>query len=47
MRLASFSKAGSCLVGPIGCSPERDSLKVRFSDWTLSAPLDKPLHDLT
>ncbi|MCF5924581.1 DUF1349 domain-containing protein, partial [Xanthomonas perforans] len=29
------------------CTPERSGLKVRFSDWALSAPLGKDLHDLS
>lgn len=47
VRLAPFPTATSYLVGPMCCTPEREGLKVRFSDWHLSAPLGKALHDLT
>ncbi|PYD48529.1 DUF1349 domain-containing protein [Novacetimonas pomaceti] len=47
VRLAPFPQAGSYLVGPMCCTPERQGLKVRFSDWKLGAPLGKALHDLT
>ncbi|NHN87079.1 DUF1349 domain-containing protein [Acetobacter conturbans] len=47
VRLAPFPKAESYLVGPMCCTPEREGLKVQFSDWQLSAPLGKALHDLT
>lgn len=47
VRLVPFPEAASCLVGPMCCTPEREGLKVRFSNWTLTAPLGKPLHDLT
>ena len=46
-RLAPFPVAGSYLVGPMCCTPERAGLKVRFSDLRLSAPLGKDLHDLS
>lgn len=47
VRLAPFPKAASYLVGPMCCTPEREGLKVRFSDWHLTPPLGKALHDLT
>lgn len=47
VRLAPFPVAGSYLVGPMCCTPEREGLKVRFSDWQLTPPLNRPLHDLT
>lgn len=47
VRLAPFPVAESYLVGPMCCTPEREGLKVRFSDWKLTPPLNKPLHDLT
>lgn len=47
VRLAPFPKAASYLVGPMCCTPEREGLKVRFSDWRLTPPLGKALHDLT
>ncbi|WP_088364961.1 DUF1349 domain-containing protein [Acetobacter pasteurianus] len=47
VRLAPFPKAAAYLVGPMCCTPEREGLKVRFSDWRLTPPLGKALHDLT
>lgn len=47
VRLAPFPVAESYLVGPITCTPEREGLKVRFSDWKLTPPLGKDLHDLS
>ncbi|GAB31913.1 regulation of enolase 1 [Acetobacter pasteurianus] len=47
VRLAPFPKAASYLVGPMCCTPEREGLKVCFSDWLLTPPLGKALHDLT
>ena len=47
VRLAPFPQAQSYLVGPMCCTPERQGLKVRFSDWQLGPPLGKALHDLT
>lgn len=47
MRLAPFPVAESYLVGPMCCTPERGGLKISFSDFRLSAPLGKDLHDLT
>lgn len=47
MRLASFPTAPSYAVGPMCCSPEREGLSVRFSEWKLTPPLGKPLHDLS
>ena len=46
MRLAPFGKAGSYLVGPMACTPERAGLKVAFSSFRLTPPLGKDLHDL-
>lgn len=47
MRLAPFPTAGSYLVGPMACTPERQGLKVRFSTFRLTPPLGKDLHDLS
>ncbi|MGC2085657.1 MAG: DUF1349 domain-containing protein [Bradyrhizobium sp.] len=47
MRLAPFPKAKSYLVGPMACTPERDGLPVTFSDFRLTPPLGKDLHDLS
>ncbi|MCL1500307.1 DUF1349 domain-containing protein [Xanthomonas nasturtii] len=47
VRLCPFPVARECLLGPMCCTPERAGLKVRFSDWALTAPLGKDLHDLS
>lgn len=47
MRLCPFPAAERYLVGPMGCTPERAGLAIRFSDWTLIDHLGKDLHDLT
>jgi regulation of enolase protein 1 (concanavalin A-like superfamily) len=47
VRLCPFPAAPRYLVGPMCCTPERAGLRVSFSDWALTAPLDKALHDLT
>lgn len=47
VRLCPFPVANRYLVGPMACTPEREGLKVRFSDWKLSPPLGKDLHDLS
>ncbi|UYC12419.1 DUF1349 domain-containing protein [Xanthomonas sp. CFBP 8445] len=47
VRLCPFPVASSYLVGPMTCTPEREGLKVRFSDWSLGPVLGKDLHDLS
>lgn len=47
LRLAPFPVAESYLVGPICCTPERAGLVVEFSEFVLSTPTTKDLHDLT
>ncbi|MET3709588.1 regulation of enolase protein 1 (concanavalin A-like superfamily) [Sphingomonas trueperi] len=47
VRLASFPVASSYQVGPMACTPEREGLEVRFSDFRITAPLGKDLHDLS
>lgn len=47
VRLAPFPVASSYLVGPMCCTPERAGLKVGFSDFRLTPPLGKDLHDLS
>ena len=47
VRLCPFPAAPRYLVGPMCCTPERSGLQVTFSDWALTATLDKALHDLT
>lgn len=47
LRLAPFPVAASYLVGPMSCTPERAGLEVTFSQFALTAPLQKDLHDLS
>ncbi|WP_115577070.1 DUF1349 domain-containing protein [Xanthomonas campestris] len=47
VRLCPFPVADSYLVGPMTCTPEREGLRVQFSDWTLGPVLGKGLHDLS
>ncbi|AMA57641.1 DUF1349 domain-containing protein [Bradyrhizobium sp. CCGE-LA001] len=47
MRLAPFPAASSYLVGPMACTPERAGLDVVFSNFRLTPPLGKDLHDLS
>ncbi|WP_425273264.1 DUF1349 domain-containing protein [Pseudomonas petroselini] len=47
LRLAPFPHAESYEVGPICCTPQRQGLKVRFSEWSLTPPLGRDLHDLS
>ncbi|MEQ7416229.1 DUF1349 domain-containing protein [Xanthomonas campestris pv. campestris] len=47
VRLCPFPVADSYLVGPMTCTPEREGLRVQFSDWTLGPVLGKDLHDLS
>ena len=47
VRLAPFPTADSFLAGPMCCTPKRAGLRVRFSDFRLTAPLGKDLHDLS
>jgi regulation of enolase protein 1 (concanavalin A-like superfamily) len=47
LRLAPFPISSGYLVGPMCCTPERASLAVKFSQFQVTAPLDKALHDLS
>ncbi|ONH51456.1 regulation of enolase 1 [Pseudomonas cedrina subsp. cedrina] len=47
LRLAPFPEAQSYTVGPMCCTPQRQGLRVRFSEWSLSQPLGRDLHDLS
>ncbi|MEB1550328.1 DUF1349 domain-containing protein [Xanthomonas campestris pv. campestris] len=47
VRLCPFPVADSYFVGPMTCTPEREGLRVQFSDWTLGPVLGKDLHDLS
>ena len=46
MRRAPFAKNSSYLVGPMACTPERAGLEVVFSEFRVTPPLGKDLHDL-
>ncbi len=46
VRLCPFPRSARYRVGPMCCTPERAGLSVRFSDWSLTPHLGKPLHDL-
>jgi uncharacterized protein len=46
-RLCPFPAAGRYAVGPMCCTPERAGLQVVFSDFTVSPPTGKALHDLS
>lgn len=46
LRLCPFPEAGRYRVGPMCCTPERAGLEVLFSDFTITAPLGRDLHDL-
>ncbi len=47
LRLAPFPKAPSYTVGPMCCTPQRQGLKARFSEWSLNRALQRGLHDLS
>jgi regulation of enolase protein 1 (concanavalin A-like superfamily) len=47
MRLCPFPVAKSYRVGPMCCTPERAGLTVLFSDFRVSEPTRKDLHDLS
>jgi regulation of enolase protein 1 (concanavalin A-like superfamily) len=47
VRLCPFPRAATYMVGPMCCTPERAGLKVMFSDFQVTAPLGKDLHDLS
>lgn len=46
-RLAPFPGAAAYRVGPMCCTPERSGLEVEFSDFKVTPPLGKALHDLS
>ena len=47
LRLCPFPVARSYQVGPMCCTPEREGLEVKFSEFYIGPPLGKDLHDLT
>lgn len=47
LRLAPFPLANTYQVGPTACTPERNGLVVRFSEFAIDPATSKDLHDLT
>ena len=47
MRLCPFPNAESYRVGPMCCTPERAGLTVVFSEFRVTEPTQKDLHDLS
>ncbi|MEI2264534.1 DUF1349 domain-containing protein [Erwinia sp. CGal63] len=47
LRLCPFPKAENRFVGAMCCTPEREGLAVRFSEFQLGRPAGKALHDLS
>lgn len=47
VRLAPFPASPRYEVGPMCCTPQREGLTVRFSDFSLTPPNGKDLHDLS
>jgi uncharacterized protein len=47
VRLCPFPAAECYEVGPMCCTPERAGLEVRFSDFSVTPPAGRALHDLT
>ena len=47
MRLCPFPVAKSYRVGPMCCTPERAGLTVVFSEFRVTEPTQKDLHDLS
>lgn len=46
LRLAPFPVADTYQVGPMCCTPERAGLVASFSEFTVTPPLGRDLHDL-
>ncbi|MDX7992144.1 DUF1349 domain-containing protein [Xenorhabdus sp. Reich] len=49
LRLSPFvvSDQQRIFIGAMCCSPEREGLQVKFSDFRLTSPMKKHLHDLS
>jgi regulation of enolase protein 1 (concanavalin A-like superfamily) len=47
LRLCPFPEESHYTVGPMCCTPERGGLAVLFSDFSVTPPLAKDLHDLS
>ncbi|WP_242662187.1 DUF1349 domain-containing protein [Teichococcus deserti] len=46
LRLCPFPGDAPCAVGPMACSPEGAGLEVEFSEFSVTPPLGRDLHDL-
>jgi regulation of enolase protein 1 (concanavalin A-like superfamily) len=47
VRLCPFPQARRYVVGPMCCTPERAGLEVLFSEFVVTPPTGKALHDLS
>ena len=47
LRLCPFPEARNYQVGPMCCTPERSGLEVSFSQFSVTPPLNRDLHNLT
>jgi uncharacterized protein len=47
VRLCPFPRSDRYVVGPMCCTPEREGLSVLFSDFAVTQPSRKDLHDVT
>jgi regulation of enolase protein 1 (concanavalin A-like superfamily) len=47
LRLCPFPAASRYIVGPMCCTPERGGLAVLFSEFSVTPPLRRDLHDLS
>jgi regulation of enolase protein 1 (concanavalin A-like superfamily) len=47
LRLCPFPESARYVVGPMCCTPERGGLAVVFSDFVVTPPVAKDLHDLS
>jgi uncharacterized protein len=47
VRLCPFPTSERYSVGPMCCTPERSGLEVLFSDFTITPPVSRALHDLS
>jgi len=44
LRLADFPPVRHVLLGPTACSPQRAGFRVRFTGFSVGAPIESPLH---
>lgn len=47
LRLCPFTGSARHRIGAMCCTPQRAGLQVRFSEFSLTVPLGKALHDLS